>query len=601
MKLNRNRLYLESVITVFFMIIIIGCITHGSPIRAFVNVTDNNSSDPGGQINDTINDTLVNDPVYGELNYRLVYIRDNIDTAANLAKVQSVMVRAKNAGYNGIVFSNANCEQLGIMSDNYLKNLAAMKNTADELGLAMYPTVLTVGYANAMLLQDPNQVEGMPVKDALFVVHDGQANIVADPTVSLPGGSFDSASNNRFYGWDGQDRPGVSTFADSSTKHSGTYSLMIKAAGGVNRVYKTVDVSPYRQYHLTLWIKTQGVTNTQAVGPYVEGKDGRELQFTRLPISSTQDWQKYDVVFNSLNNEYVNISLGTWYNTGGTVWIDDVSLEEIGLTNVIRRDECPLVVKGEDGTVYTEGVDYETVSDPLLGNSPSRGSFDAYHTSPSIVLTPNSSIREGERLRVSFYHAITTDSGTVAISMTSPGAQAIFKDQINDVNNALDPDGYFLNYDEIRVGNWEAHATPMTEGQLLAQSIQSSNDLVKSVNAHAKVFVWNDMFDPYHNAVNDYYLCNGTVDGSYNGLPKNMIVVNWNYNKSEYKNSLNFWAAQGNPMVLAGYYDGASLPIKQWLNAADDSGVKVAGVMYTTWKYNYTDLEKFANDAWGTT
>jgi hypothetical protein len=28
--------------------------------------------------------------------------------------------------------------------------------------------------------------------------------------------------------------------------------------------------------------------------------------------------------------------------------------------------------------------------------------------------------------------------------------------------------------------------------------------------------------------------------------------------------------------------------------------VKVAGVMYTTWKYNYSDLEQFANEAWGT-
>ena len=80
-----------------------------------------------------------------------------------------------------------------------------------------------------------------------------------------------------------------------------------------------------------------------------------------------------------------------------------------------------------------------------------------------------------------------------------------------------------------------------------------------------------------------------------------MIVVNWNYNRSEYNNSLNFWATQGNPMILAGYYDGVGIPIKQWLNTADSSGVKVVGVMYTTWKYNYTDLEEFANEAWGTT
>ena len=36
------------------------------------------------------------------------------------------------------------------------------------------------------------------------------------------------------------------------------------------------------------------------------------------------------------------------------------------------------------------------------------------------------------------------------------------------------------------------------------------------------IYVWNDMFDPFHNAVNDYYLVRGDLKGSWEGLPKDV-------------------------------------------------------------------------------
>jgi hypothetical protein len=587
------------VIAAFFIVLISGYAYHNYLINLPGDPSGNGSSDPGIQANNSSNGTLASDSPYGQMKYRLVYIRDDVSTAANLAKVESVMAQAKNAGYNGVVFSNNNVEDIDTASASYINNLEAVKNTASQLGLAFYPTVLTVGYANAILSHDPDLVEGLPVKDAVFVVSNGEANLVPDPAVSLPGGNFEDAVNNRFDGWDAQDGPGTSTFADRSVTYMDSQSMRVEANGQVNRIYETVNVAPYRQYLLSFWMKTQDVTNTEAVVPTVEGEDGQMLAFETPPVASTQDWTEYDYVFNSLNNSQITISLGTWADTEGTLWFDDASLTEIGLTNVIRRPDCPLVVESEDGTVYTEGVDYEYVSDPLLGEDPSPGYYDIYHPSPSIILTNNSRIQEGETLLVSFYSAITTDSGMVSVSLTSPQAQAIFNDQITDVNNVLHPQGYFLDYDEIRVGNWEVGNTPTTEGQVIANSIRGNSNLIQSISPGAKTFVWSDMFDPYVNAVDNYYLCNGTLNGSYEGLPKNMIVVNWNYENSTYMDSLDFWAQRGNPMIIAGYYDGLGLPIQQWLQDANDTGVNVVGAMYTTWDYNYTDLEEFADEAWG--
>ena len=50
----------------------------------------------------------------------------------------------------------------------------------------------------------------------------------------------------------------------------------------------------------------------------------------------------------------------------GKLWWDDLRIEEIGLVNVLRRPGCPVTVRGENGTTYEEGRDYEKIVDPLL-------------------------------------------------------------------------------------------------------------------------------------------------------------------------------------------------------------------------------------------
>ncbi len=39
------------------------------------------------------------------------------------------------------------------------------------------------------------------------------------------------------------------------------------------------------------------------------------------------------------------------------------------------------------------------------------------------------------------------------------------------------------------------------------------------------------MFDPHHNAVKDFYLVNGDLTGSWEGLPQDTIILNWNSGK----------------------------------------------------------------------
>lgn len=111
------------------------------------------------------------------------------------------------------------------------------------------------------------------------------------------------------------------------------------------------------------------------------------------------------------------------------------------------------------------------------------------------------------------------------------------------------------------------------------------------------MYVWSDMFDPFHNAAPDgpFYLVkgNGPWYGSWAGLSPDVVVVNWHTHEPERAASFRQFAERGHDQILAGYYDGDVQAIKPWLAQARQS-VGFTGVMYTTWRHEYRDLEAFA-------
>jgi len=146
-----------------------------------------------------------------------------------------------------------------------------------------------------------------------------------------------------------------------------------------------------------------------------------------------------------------------------------------------------------------------------------------------------------------------------------------------------------MQYDEIRSMNWDesCRRRHLTPGRILAEHVRRAARLLEG----STVYVWNDMFDPYHNAVSRYYLVNGDLAGSWEGLGRDIVIVNWNAPRKNA--SLRFFARRGHRQIIAGYFDGKPEAIREWLLAA--SGVPgVIGVMYTTWRPRWDDLEAFA-------
>ncbi len=352
---------------------------------------------------------------------------------------------------------------------------------------------------------------------------------------------------------------------------------------------------PFRQYHISVWVKTEGFETPDKARIAVLAPTERErsVSFAEFGIERTQDWKQYHLVFNSLNWEQVRAYFGVWGGKGGRIWWDDLVLEEVGLVNVLQREGCPVDVRGERGAGYEEGADYEPIRDPRL--SP----WEAYHGPPTIRLTAGSRIGEGERLRVSYYHPIVIGRWQVMCCLSEPKLYDVLREQVERVEELLHPSAFFMQHDEIRVGNWDdaCQKRGLTPGQILADSVRQCVEIIREVGPEAKIWVWSDMFDPMHNAVEEYYLVNGTWAGSWEGLPAEVGIVNW-AGHLEGKN-LKWFADRGHEQVLAGYYDGDrdGAGIRAWLKAGEGLP-SIVGAMYTTWQDDYDCMEAWAAQAW---
>lgn len=307
-------------------------------------------------------------------------------------------------------------------------------------------------------------------------------------------------------------------------------------------------------------------------------------------------------MFNSLENDAVTVYFGDWSHAGkGTLWWKDWKIEEASLVNVLRRSGTPLTVTTADGKMLVEGTHFEPVVDPKLGRTPFGGEFQSWHE-PAVLKTQG--LPDGTALRVSWYHPAIVYDGQVSACCQDDAFRAFLADQAKRVTAAFGAGvagggtrpvgGYMMSHDEFRTFGWDepCRHSGKTPGQLLADNARFCTGLLEP----AKAYVWNDMFDPFHNAVEGpYYLVNGPWTGSWEGLSKDVVVVNWNFEKRD--QSLEFFADRGHQQVIAGYYDvppaAVAAKTRQWL----DSAAKVPGVvgiMYTTWRNDYSQVEAFA-------
>jgi len=487
----------------------------------------------------------------------------------------------------------AGLDRLDMQRPDYFARLEHVKQICRERNVEIIPIVFSAGYGGSILAHDKNLAAGIPVKDALFVVEKDEAHLVTDPSVKIVNAGFEQYDGNRLAGYRFHDRPGEVSFADRDVFKSGKASLRFENLGryehGHARAMQEVKVQPHRCYRLSCWIKTQSLQPEGSFRMTVLSSDGRNLAPWEPRVPSTTDWRKAVLGFNSLNYETVRVYVGVWGGRSGRFWVDDLEIEEVGLVNVLRRPGTPVTVKSEKtGVVYRENVDYAAIKDPRLN-------FRFDHNPPVIKIPPRGRIKNGQRLRVSYYHGMAINRGQVTVCMSEPKVYEIWSKQAALIRRHLAPNKYLLSMDEIRAGGaCEAcKKRKITMAQILGDCITKQSKIIRNVNPDAQIFIWSDMLDPNHNAHDNYYLVDGDFDNSWNYIPKDLIIVCWYYNKRN--ESLRFFSSLGFRTLAGAYYDGDTLENpKGWLEVLQRTP-KTCGIMYTTWRNKYALLAPFGD------
>ena len=520
---------------------------------------------------------------------RWYYLSRNFSADAQVDEFRRLAENAAAHGYTGVMLDGP-FDGLDRLSEPVRRRLLEVRAIAERSGIEIVPLFCSPGYAGAMLAHNRNLAEGLPVRGAPFVARGGQAVFEPDAAVKTVNGGFEEYKGDVPAGYRFTDAPGEISFIDTAVFHGGGASLRFENfAGRMARASQEIAGRPHRCYRVTVWLKTEDLQPTTALLVQVLGSDGRTLAPFDAGLPATTDWRKVVFGFNSLGYERIRLYVGAWGGRAGRFWVDDLEVEEVGLVNVVRRAGTPVSVESEStGAVYQEGVDFAPIADPHLD-------FTFTHEGPVIQLMPQTRIPEGERLRVSWYHAMSINGGQVSACMSEPELLAIAAENARLIQALLAPSKWMLSIDEIRAGgSCEAcKRRGIGMGGILGEFVTQVTRAISALNPDAAVYAWSDMLDPNHNAHAGYYLVDGDFAGSWEHVPPDLRIVCWHY--ATRRESLSFFSKLGFRTLAGAYYDGDDLtnPVG-WLEALGGTP-GAEGIMYTTWQNKYDLLADFGD------
>ena len=392
----------------------------------------------------------------------------------------------------------------------------------------------------------------------------------------------------------------------NAVAHSGKAAAVIVDAPGNARFRQWVRLTPWRQYHLSLWYNSSHFHGPSVVEVVDWWHRSRGCFYADIHADGTQGWTKLDYTFNSRDTGWAYLYFGVWGKSSGVIRFDDVSLVETAPVYVVRRNGAPLRLYDPDhtGVTYREGLDFNHVSDPVL--APPKAVFrDVYHPPVSVTLPSGTRLRSGATVAMDFYALFPMPQDEqVGMCLTEPGVFTWMADNARVLKRVMPPDGkLLLSYDEMRQANSCAscRAKYMTAGQLLAWNVLKTVGLYRSIMPEAELYAWSDMFDPTHNARDHYYYVEGNLAGSWKGLPASVGVLNWNHR--HLRESLKWFAGMNaeqrsaHKQIIAGYYD-SHIGVSAHDDLAEAAGIPgLQGIMYVTWADDYSQLESFAASA----
>ncbi len=531
------------------------------------------------------------------------YHHTYLSTDNALQSSKALVDKAVKAGYTGMTLWDSNVNTLGDNFASYetegrigeLLRYAAKKHLKTMIGPGLF------GYSNEVLQANPNWAEAQRVVGSEFQVDgSGKQLVLKSSFPGLANGGFEAGKT----AWFDTDDSGIGV---NTVAHSGKNSAVIVDAPKNARLRQKFPLKPWRQYHLRLFYKSSNFKGQAMIEVLDASNFDKGHVNAYFDASGSHDWTEADYSFNSEDSTEGYLYLGVWGGSSGILWFDDIQIEETALVYLVRRSGAPFkIYDGRDSSkVYREGVDYNYAFDPHVETT--RTPFnDSFHPPAPITLPKGTRLTPGQSVAVDFYAAFPIPGALgISMCMSEPVVYKWAAQNARTIKKLLPSGGaILLGYDEIRQMNScaKCRAKNMTAGQLLAWSVGQTLQVYQPLMPETPLYIWNDMFDPYHNARDHYYYVEGDIAGSWKGLPANVMIMNWNL--GQLKDSLTWFSGRDSRQaiphrqIIAGYYDshdGAKAAREELSSATGIPGIQ--GLMYTSWADDYSQLESFASSA----
>ena len=219
-------------------------------------------------------------------------------------------------------------------------------------------------------------------------------------------------------------------------------------------------------------------------------------------------------------------------------------------------------MRGEDGTAYEEERDFKRVVDPLLNP------WQAWHEAPLIKLTATTRIKDGARLRVSYYHPIIVYEDRVTSCLSEPRIFEDWRQEVKQADQLFHPAAYLMSHDELRVMNQCAlcQSKHMTPGELLAWNVKQAAQIIRDLRPGRGNLGLERHVRPAAQCGGALLRRKWSADRFLEGPGQGIGIVNW-HGGLKGKNC-KFFADLGLKQILSGYYDsdedGAA--IAEWLH-----------------------------------
>ncbi len=506
----------------------------------------------------------------------------------------NVIVHAARAGMKEVVWSGG-LDNYWMWSNERKARFLKAKQIAAENGIGIVPMIWSTGYAT-MCGVDGGLIESVFMPNMPYVAKGGKLVPDKGNGQLLANGGFErlAKSPNRFEAWSAE-KPGLISFVDTETFRSGKSSIRMEPGPGKDqydhaRLSQHVALKPGRLYRASAWFKVSGLNTAsghlrlQVYLDKTEKGPGMNGGKTAYDVKEEDGWKEVAFEFATGESAGARIWCGTWGAKEGKFWVDDVSVEEIGLKAIAQREDSPRTIRSAaTGKAYEFGKDWL--------NPASKWSSKGIE----FPLPKGSAIKEGEKVLLDTY--IPGRSGPkmqISSCMSDPKLYELFRKSAETLEELLHPNKWFLSLDEVRNGGTcplcEARKTDMAH--ILGECVLKQHEIIRSVHPGAEIYAWSDMFDPFHNAKDKVCGCKGTFVGIWDLIPHDVIMVLWHGGVLD--KTVPFFTERGFRVMGSVCCDSKKLDMVEKWKTAVNSAPGSKGFMYTTWRRDFDQLDEFA-------